>query len=248
MDGLFVAVVVILGGLALHGYKKGLVRMVFSLAAIFLAAALASWISPYAEEFLRTQTPLHGFVEEKCLEALEAKTKELSQGVGISEEALGAIAQDAAKAGEKLPLEELFGIELPKGARRLFQENLLGEAGSVAEGGRLLEACARQLADMAVQRVAWALSFVVVGILLGIIVHALDILTKLPVIKGMNHLGGAAFGLLQGLALVWGIFFLVTLCQGSESGRQLMASIQGNAFLHFLYENNPFEGLLSLLL
>ena len=60
---MLIVVVIILGGFALHGYRKGLVRMVFSLAAFFIAMALASMAAPYAEEFLLKQTSLHETVE-----------------------------------------------------------------------------------------------------------------------------------------------------------------------------------------
>ncbi len=226
---MLVVVFIILVGFTLHGYKRGLVSMVFSLAAVFLAAALASFLTPYTESFLREQTPLHGAVQEKCLEALKAKAEETGQGAAP-------------------PMGQVFGIELPQEAWDLIQENILDKAGELAEDRQLWEGLAGWLADMVVQRAAWALSFVVVGILLGIAVHALDILTRLPVIKGMNHLGGVAFGLLEGLLAVWGIFLLAALCQGSAYGRQVMASIEGSAFLRFLYQNNPLESLINTFL
>ena len=66
MDMLLVAVLVIVAGFGLHGYLRGMVRVLFSLAAVFLTIGLATALSPYTEAFLRNQTPLYDTVREKC--------------------------------------------------------------------------------------------------------------------------------------------------------------------------------------
>ena len=55
MDLLLIVVLILLGCFGLHGYLRGLVRMVFSLAAVTLAVLLASWAAPYTEQFLQPQ-------------------------------------------------------------------------------------------------------------------------------------------------------------------------------------------------
>lgn len=181
MDIVLIGTLIILGGFGLHGYIRGMVRMVFSLAAVLVTVVLASLAAPYAAEFLRTQTPLYDVIQEKCMEAVQAN-------IGLSLEG---------------------GIE--------------------------------QIAEMAVERIAWILSFILISIMLGILVHVLDIIAKLPGIDSINHIGGLAVGLLEGLLIVWILFFVITLCQGSEWGSQMMEEIQGNPLLEWLYENNVLE-------
>lgn len=185
MDILLIAVLVILGCFGLHGYLRGMVRMVFSLAATFLAIGLACWATPYVGEFLQAQTPLQEFIQEKCIEAI--------------------------------------------------QENI----------GLDLEGSIEQVANLAAQRIAWIVSFILISILLGVLVHVLDILAKLPVIESINHLGGLAVGLLEGVVVVWILLFVIVLCQGTEWGRPMMESIQQNPLLRLLYENNVLEQFFS---
>lgn len=240
---MLIVVVIILGGFALHGYRKGLVRMVFSLAAFFIAMALASMAAPYAEEFLLKQTSLHETVEEKCKEFLEARAEEARKGFGDakSRSPLGE------SEGERNALQTVFGLELPQDASTLFQVYDKDSLNKLEEGQQLFGEWAEFLADMVVSRAAWAISFCIVGVFLGIFIHALDIFTKLPIIEGVNRLSGALFGLIQGLIIVWGIFFLVSFCQESEFGKQVMESIQGNVFLRQLYELNFLEWLAGML-
>lgn len=174
MDLLLIVVLILLGCFGLHGYLRGLVRVVFSLAAVTLAVLLASWAAPYTEQFLRTQTPLYGFIQEKCMDVVDV------------------------------------GMEVAAGV----------------------------VADVVVERVSWTLTFVLVTAALGMLARFLDIIAKLPGIGGVNHIGGLAVGLVEGLLVVWIMFYAIALCQGSEWGVELMESIQKDPFLKFLYDNN----------
>lgn len=172
MDILLITVLVIVGGFGLHGYIRGMVRIIFSLAAVFITIILASFTAPYAAEFLKNQTPLYEVIQENS----------------------GAY-----------------------------------------------EWIAEQAADAVIERIAWILAFLLISILLGILIHALDIIAKLPGIDTINHAGGLAVGLVEGLVIVWILFLVITLCQGSEWGSQMMEEIQNNPLLELLYENNVLE-------
>lgn len=172
MDILLITVLVIVGGFGLHGYIRGMVRIIFSLAAVFITIILASFAAPYTAEFLKNQTPLY----------------------------------------------------------EVIQEN----SGSY-------EWIAEQAADAVIERIAWILAFLLISILLGILIHTLDIIAKLPGIDTINHAGGLAVGLVEGLVVVWILFLVITLCQGSQWGGQMMEEIQSNPLLELLYENNVLE-------
>ncbi len=172
MDLLLITVLVVVGGFGLHGYIRGMVRVVFSLAAVFVTIILSSFAAPYVAEFLTNQTPLY----------------------------------------------------------EMIQKNSKG-----------YEWLAEQAADAVVERIAWILAFILISILLGFLIHVLDIIAKLPGIDTINHAGGLAVGLLEGLVVVWILFLVITLCQGGEWGGQMMDEIQNNPLLELLYENNLLE-------
>lgn len=227
MDMLLIVVLIILAGFGLHGYIRGMVRMIFSLAAFFLTIGIASWMTPYTAEFLRTQTPLYDSVEEKCLEYVQQKAQEE--------------VEQKVQEQEKITI---FGIEVPSEVQEFFSENAVDKVDDLIKDSGVYEQLAAQVAETVVQRIAWILSFVIVVIILGILIHILDIISRLPVLNSINHLGGLVVGLLEGILIVWIMFFVITLCQGSEFGGQMMASIHENPFLKLLYENNIIEQLL----
>lgn len=225
MDILLIVVLLILAGFGLHGYLRGLVRVLFSLVAVFVTIVLATAISPYVAHFLQTQTPLYHTVEEKCVDYLQSAVED-------------GIQQETQVQGDGT----VFGIKIPEELQELFAENAAVQAGNgVAEYAGIYEKAGEFVAGQVVQRLAWVLSFVVILASLSVIVHVLDILAKLPVLKNINRLGGLAVGLLEGLIVVWILFLAVFLCQGTELGREMMDTIQGNAILKFINDNNILE-------
>ncbi len=227
MDILLIVVLLILGGFGLHGYMRGLVRVLFSLAAVFAAICIATAFEPYTAQFLQNQTPLYDTVKERCTEYLQAS---LEQGNQHEAKGHGDVA--------------VLGVKLPEEISQILGEDVLGQAGGMLEDAGIYIRAGEFVADQVVHRLAWAINFIVVLVLLALAVHFLDVLAKLPVLRNINRIGGLAVGLLEGLIVVWIVFLAVVLCQGTEFGRELMSSIETNAFLRFLHDNNPLEQLL----
>lgn len=228
MDMLLIVVLVILAGFGLHGYLRGMVRVLFSLMAIFLTIGLATALTPYTEQFLRTKTPVYDTVKEKCTEHIHQQTEEKREQGQKSEQ-------------QKLTL---FGMQIPEEFQSFFSEHVTDGADKLMEDIGVYEKLGDYAANFVLQRLAWILSFVITSILLSVIIHVLDLIARLPVLKSINHFGGLIIGLLEGVIVVWLLFFVVVLCQGSEFGREMMASIQQQPILKFLYDYNMIERLM----
>ena len=226
MDILLIVVLLILAGFGLHGYLRGLVRVLFSLVAVFLTIVLATAITPYVAHFLQTQTPLYDTVKEKCVDYLQSAVED-----GMQQETQGQ------------EMSMVFGIKMPEELQKLFTEPAVGPGGLIENTG-VYEKAGDFVAAQVVQRLAWVFSFVLILALLSVVVHFLDILAKLPVLKNINRIGGLAVGLLEGLIVVWILFLAVFLCQGTEFGREMMDTIQGNAFLRLINDNNVLEHMI----
>lgn len=227
MDIVLIVVLLILLGFALHGYLRGLVRVLFSLAAVFVAIGFATALEPYTAQFLKTQTPLYDTVKDNCTEYLQS----------ILEKEI----QNEVEEREEVPI---LGMELPEEIQHLFGEDAADQAGSLIENTGIYEKAGDFVAGQVVHRLAWMLAFTAILILLVVAVHFLDVLAKLPVLRNINRIGGLAVGLLEGLIVVWILLLVIVLCQGTEFGRELMSSVQTNAFLKFLNDNNVLEQLI----
>ena len=227
MDIVLIVVLLILAGFALHGYLRGLVRVLFSLAAVFVAIGIATALEPYTAQLLKTQTPLDDTVRDNCTEYLQS----------ILEKEI----QNEVKEREEV---SILGLELPQEIQHFLEGNATEQAGSLIEDTGIYEKAGNFVADQVLHRLAWVLAFTVILILLAVAVHFLDVLAKLPVLRNINRAGGLAVGLLEGLVVVWILLLVIVLCQGTELGRKLMFSVETNAFLKFLNDNNMLEQLI----
>lgn len=92
--------------------------------------------------------------------------------------------------------------------------------------------------------IAFFLMLLVTGVILFWISRLVDLVSRIPIIRGPDRLLGAAAGALKGLLLVWIFFYFTDLCAVSESGQQLHMWIEESPFLKLLYENNPLLDLI----
>ena len=94
------------------------------------------------------------------------------------------------------------------------------------------------LAGFAVRILCFVLLFLLTSVVLRMIAHMLDLMTKIPIISGMNQLGGAFIGCAEGVFYVWLLMILITLMPGMKLCQAALQQIEGNELLTLIYENN----------
>ena len=96
------------------------------------------------------------------------------------------------------------------------------------------------LADMILNMLTYFISFNLVSIALHAVARALRIMTRLPILRGVNRMCGGALGFVKGICIVWLFFLVVAICSNTEIGSQLLSMIKESPILTFLYESNVF--------
>lgn len=95
-------------------------------------------------------------------------------------------------------------------------------------------------ANIILNIVAFVITLLVVHLVLWTAITALNIFARLPILHFINHLGGLAVGLLQGLLAVWVIFLLISMFSATEVGMNLMNMVEESAILKPIYDSNMF--------
>ena len=101
------------------------------------------------------------------------------------------------------------------------------------------------ITDMIVNSIAFIVLFAVVVIAIRTAVALLDIISKLPVLNFLNKSGGAVCGFAEALLAVWILCIIVTAFGTTEWARTVLAEINNNLFLSFIYSNNILEKVLT---
>ncbi len=249
MNILSIVVLLILIGFMIWGYWRGFIRIAFSLVVMLLTILLVSWATPYISDFLKENTTIYEDLAANCSSKIQAAIEGGREAAEVTEgdngENPAANEESQTAGGENQGTEALEGLRLPT----LWMEQLLEKTGQTidqaVEDSGIYRQAGEYIADLVLRGVAFFVAFLLVTILLRFVMGILDVLAKLPVIKGVNRLLGGAAGLLQGLLLVWLLLLLVAIACTSQLGQTLIGEIQESAFLSYLYNHNAILYLFS---
>lgn len=247
MNGILITVLVLLAGFTIMGYWRGFVRIVLSLVSMVLLVVVVSWATPHITDYLKAHTGVYEDLVQLCTGKMQQAAEQMLEGApedlsGQGKEALnGEPVEEQLETGpgSGQPQEPLAGFSMPEAWMKQILEKAGDVLGQTAEQSGLYHQAGTYIADWILNGIVFWAAFVLLSIVLRFVVGLLDIVTRLPVIKGANRLLGAAVGLLQGLLSVWLLMFLLSIACTSEIGQSLLENINENAFLLFLYQHNP---------
>ena len=216
-----VIIIVVLVLFMYIGYRRGLIKTVFSLGSFVLAILLASYLYPIVAEWIRT-TPVFTGLKEYIIRTM-----------GL-EEVVQAHAEEVIGS---LPLPDLL-------YRSLLQHNT-PNVFELLNVNTIEEYIAGFFAGMAINIVAMVLVFIVVRLILGFLAGVLDIVARLPVIKQFNRGGGLLLGLGQGMILIWLGLALMNLFFLDPTTPELARLLDESLIAGMIYEYNPIMIMLA---
>lgn len=222
MNWLLFIVIFVIVGCAIGGYRKGLIKVVFSLASSLLALILVGLLSPFVGNFIQEHTSMRTFVQEKS----SAMVAEWNQN------------QDASTEAGRLAAIDHY--EIPDFLKSYLKSGHTADA--MKQGFN--DFISGRIADMVISITAFIATYLVMLLILHVLAQVLDLMAKLPVLKSVNRIGGLAAGLLEGLLSVWIFFLLLTFLCTIEFGKLCMQMIAHSQILSWLFDKNPLMLLL----
>ena len=111
-------------------------------------------------------------------------------------------------------------------------------ADGLLEKSGVYEEISKRITKMALNAIAFVITFLILSIVFGVISQVFHIIEKLPVIEEANKGLGAVLGFAKGLVLVWLGFAFVALNAMSDFGQQFIAMVYESPLLIYIYENN----------
>ncbi len=217
MNWLAIVVLVILGGYALNGHRRGFIRTVFTLFSTIIALILTSWVSPVISKELQKNEKVLGFVTEK-----------VEKVITFSE--AGNKITDQVNFINKLPLPAIM--------KHTLIENNTKDVYSAMAVDNFKDYISNSMARIIINAVVFLVIVLFITIGLALLCETMDIISKLPLINGLNKTAGLLAGLLHGIVVVWiGCIFL-TVLSSTQWGKSLFELINSSAFLSTVYNNN----------
>lgn len=225
---------------ALNGYRRGLLRSAFSIVSLVIVMVFVSFASPYVGVYVKEHTPIYSSVEDRCREWVDAKIKEKvlkGQDMSGQEQALSKEQLESAMTtGDQMRLIE--NLRIPEVLKLSLSENNNKEVYKALGVDNFSAYIAAYMASGVVNAGSYLLVFFFVGLILKLLMYVLDVVAKLPVLRGINRLGGLLFGAGQGLVAVWIGFLIITVIYATPPGQNLMNQIHDSEILSYLYNHN----------
>lgn len=187
-----IVVAAVLLGFAVYGGKRGLFRALSGLLAVVVALVGAGIIAAtFTTPVTKIVTPLiAGHIEEKVENAMAVQSAD--SGVQMPE-------SDTEDPSAIQDLLAILGLddEVRSRLAEEVQEKVRDTGASIAAA--VVESMARSL----IYGTLYILSFAVLLLLMKVLIGAMDLVLKLPLLRGLNTLGGAAVGLVEGALLLF---------------------------------------------
>ena len=218
MNWLFWVVAAIIVINVIDGLARGFIKKSVAAVSLVVTLVLVTYLTPQITALIQDYTSLHESLQEKCSEIF--LTEEYNQDVKNDQ------------------VQMIENMELPENIKDVLLENNNSEAYELLEVTGFHEYIGAYLANMIINAMAYLLTFVIIWTALRALLLALDVVAKLPLLRGINQLAGGILGLVVGVVLVWVAFLLVTILCNGNLGREFFRLISENPFLMFLYSQN----------
>ena len=250
---LLAGVILILVIFALIGWRKGVIRLVLSLVSMIITI-MAAVVIALATTAIKNNTNIDENIaqsiytvlyENKEVDEYFEDKQVLTGGIDISqvESHIQTVTDVVAEVGDKINLPESL-TEAVKAMPDSELMSVIREYGEASVKEITIRLIAFRLADIVLTATAYLVIMVVVSIVLRVVVAATGLIRRLPVIKQADKLGGLIVGLVEGIAVVWIFFTVVTAISGTQAASNILVQIHGNAILESLYNCNPITSLL----
>lgn len=221
MNWLTIAVILFLIVEVLIGLKRGFVKMALSLLAVVIALMITSAVGSYVKDMLTEYTSWQSGIQESIQNSFDT----------YLEDQLNILEPEQENALlDQLPIPDVLTGILKENNNSSVYEKLGVDS--------LTNYVSFYLADMVMTAIAYVITFISILILLKIVFHFLNLVTRVPGLRQLNSVAGGILALVQGLILLWVLCLVLTAFANTDWGIQAMEMVKESSFLSLIYNHN----------
>lgn len=235
MNWMLILVIALWAFYIVRGYKKGMLRMLYSLVSWIVILVISVWATPYVSDFLTENTAIESKIYEKSYEKLHEMVNGSAQNKQNNE--------NSDKNNINQEILAVLGIEIPEE----LADAVMGDtniADSVLETTGLYEQISKQITEWAMRGISFIICIIIAVIASHILYSMIKIVEDVPVIGTLNRILGIIVASIKCLFVVWTCFAIIAMNGATETGIILTSYIYESEFLIFLYENNLILNIL----
>lgn len=205
--------IAVIGVFVIYGVKgknDGFIKTVFGMFSLIIALVAGTFLGPHLSTAIKESETVLPYIAEKLETTKERDKKE----EGIKAQDLPEILKDFLENNNN---EERFKELAAKDIEDYIH---------------------KQMAIWVINALSFILVFIVTWIVLWYLCMTLNIISKLPVLNGLNKTAGILVGILRGFIVIWMWCIILTIFSGSDFGKAVFGYINSSTFLSMIYNNN----------
>ena len=207
-----VGIVILLVSSIIMGYRKGLIRAIFSIVSFIIAIILAFLLYKPVAAIIINSTSIDEVVKETIR---------------------GKYDVDPNMEVEQITLDENTAKNFPETVTNYINKNIIEDAKNTT-----INAFADQIARIIINIAAMIIVFIIVKLLMLLLKSIFDAIAKLPIIKPFNKLGGIIYGILRGVIMAYLIFAVIAIIVPAVSWDSAAKAINNSKIGSSMYNNN----------
>lgn len=220
------------------GMSQGVLRIAVSLFATVVTIVLVTVLVPTACDFVEEKTSIGATVSSVIVSAI-TPSDNTDTGSADPEEGTKELSQQEQ-------VNAVEGSPFPVFVKKNLLENNNSEIYSRLGVNTFYDYVGSYVGNLIIRIVVFLLVYAVLRVFIRIIMNMIDVISELPVLRGVNRLTGGIVGLGIGLVSVWIFFLVITIIYATAFGQECFRQIEGNAVLSMLYQNDVILHMLSI--
>lgn len=191
------------------GYKKGLVKVAVKLFAVLISIIVTLILYKPVSTIIINNTDIDEKIEQIII---ENGTKEIEESTNQEQES-GFI-------------------------KYIEQYTKYAENAVVETQNDIVESAAGVISEKVINIVVIIGLFIITRLVLILLTLVSDLITKLPIIKQFNKLGGLIYGTLRGLLLIYVLLAIAFFIVSMTANNEIINIINNSIITKFMYSNN----------
>lgn len=212
------------------GYRKGLVEIILSLCATVVAIILVAIISPILTNVIIQHTQVDDYISDSFVEYILSNEKvvyKMGEDIEIYDE-----------------VQAVMDIQIPTSLQEQILKNNTQDMYEVLGVSNFYEYVGRYIANWIVKLATFIIVMIAVFIFMKMFVFSMLVITRVPIISGVNRLGGLVIGGVAAILILWIVFIVADLLHQMQWSITFLEDVRSVRFFETIYNNNPIMNVL----
>lgn len=208
------------------GWAQGMIRLLISVAGLIASIMISLYGSPYVSGCLQEHTKIDDKMASYISDELAYSDtgEEVTKGIQVA--AINALA-------------------LPESVKSAILNNNNSEMYQLLEVSGVYDYIAMSISVVILNGIVFLVLLMLCRLFFWFLGHRAKNLSKLPIVRSLDKIGGGILGGIRGILWIWIFFLLLSITSTFSWSAFMIEQINESRVLSFLYDNNILVEIVS---